>query len=158
MLRRGVKISKLRRLIETASRRHPVASMHKRTSTTTPAMSLPQVSHQAPPDVPNVILRKLQKKSKGVGVEAVENREEEEEEAEGEEESGMDIDSEDDNETVMYSMSETGTSTSKNPLPTALTPIEQIAKKLFKGEQPYTRFILEGGRVKTNRELVLILN
>ena len=52
----------------------------------------------------------------------------------------------------------TGTSTSKNPLPTALTPIEKIAKKLFKGERAYTRFILEGGRVETNRDMVHILN
>ena len=134
-LRRGRKISKLRRLIETASRCQPVASMFKGVPTRTPAVSLPEVSHQTSPTVPDVIPRKLPKKSKGVGAEAVENREEEEEEEE-EEEADMDVDSEDDDETVMYSMKDdgTGTSTSKNPLPTALTPIKKIAKKLFKGD------------------------
>ena len=79
----------------------------------------------------------------------MENREEEES-AEEEEELGMDVDSEDDNETIMYSMIDDGTrtSTSKNPLPTALTPIGKIAKKLFKGEWAYTRLIPEGGRVE----------
>ena len=50
----------------------------------------------------------------------------------------MEVDIEDDDETIMYSKKDdgTGTSTSKNPLPTALTPIEEIAKKLFKGEHP----------------------
>ena len=101
-LKRGRKISKLRRLIETASRCHFVASMYKGVPTTTPAVSLPEVSHQTSPTVPNVIPRKLQKKAVG-------NREEEEGER--------------CNETVMYSMKDdgTGTSTSKNPLPTALT-------------------------------------
>ena len=155
MLRRGGKISRLRRLIETAFSHRPVASMFKRTSTTTPAVSLPHVSHQAPPHVLNVIPQKLLNKSKGVGAEAVENREEEEEE-----ELDMDVASEDDDETVISSMRDdgTGTSTSKNPLPTALTPIEKIAKKVFKGVWSYTRFILEGGRVETNRDLVHILN
>ena len=92
----------------------------------------------------------------------MENREEEleeEEEEEEEEKEDMDVDSEDDDETVMYGMEDdgTGTSTSKNPLPTALTTIEKIAKKLFKGERTYIHFILEGGRVETNRELVHIL-
>ena len=70
MLRRGGQISKLCRLIETASRPHPVASMFKRISTTTPAVSLTQVSHQAAPHALNVIPRKLANKSKGVGAEA----------------------------------------------------------------------------------------
>ena len=76
----------------------------------------------------------------------MENREEEEEEEAEEEELDMEVDREDDDGTIMYDG--TGTSTSKNPLPTALTPIKKISKKLFKGERAYTRFILEGGEWK----------
>ena len=121
--------------------------MNKGVPTTTPAVSLPEVSHQISPTIPNVIPQKLPKKSKGVGEEAVENREEEEEEEEKEEEAvAMDVDSESDDKTMMYTMKDdgTGTSSSKNPLPTALTPIEKITKKLFKGERAYTRFVLGG--------------
>ena len=97
-------------------------------------MSLPHVSHQAPPHVLNVIPRKLPKKSKGVGAEAVENREEEEEEEAEEEELDMEVDREDDDGTVMHSMKDdvTGTSTSNNRLPTALTPIEKIERNFSK--------------------------
>ena len=158
-LRRGGKISKLRRLIETASRRRPVTSMlRQRTATTTPAVALPQVNHYYP-DIINVIPRKLAKKSKGLGGDALKTREEvEEEEFEAEEEMEEELESEDDAETVMYSMRDdgTGSSPSTKTLPAALTQIEKIAKELFKGERAYMRVILEGGRVETNRDLVHI--
>ena len=56
-IKRGSKISKLHRLVETASRRYPVSNMHRRRTTTTPAVTLPQVSHRTTtsPDIPNVI-------------------------------------------------------------------------------------------------------
>ena len=97
--------------------------MLKGVPTTTPAVSLPEVSHQISPTIANVIPQKLPKKSKGVFAEVVENREEEEEE----EDAAMDVDSEGDDETVMYTMKDDGTGTfsSDNPLPTALTPIEK---------------------------------
>ena len=134
-LRRGGKISKLSRLIETASRRRPVPNMmRQRTATTKPAVALPQVSHQYPAII-NVVPRKLPKKSKGLGADALKTREEvEEDEEEAEEEIEEEMESEDDAHTGMRDDG-TGSSTSNKSLPAALTQIEKIAKKILKGER-----------------------
>ena len=71
-----------------------------------------------------------------------------------------DDDAESNDETIMYSIKDdgTGSSTSPKPMPTALTHIEKIAKRIFRGERAYTRVVLEAGRVETNRDMVHILN
>ena len=71
-----------------------------------------------------------------------------------------DDDAESNDETIMYSIKDdgTGSSTSPKPMPTALTNIEKIAKRIFRGERAYTRVVLEAGRVETNRDMVHILN
>ena len=157
-LRRGAKISKLRRLIETAARRRAGIDGGKRKSVT-----LPQVSHHAP----IVITRKSPKRIDGTSALDDILKEEAEIEVEVEEaKAGLGLtgddaaDSNDDDETVYYSIKDdgVGSSTSSKPIPPALTHIEKIAKKIFKGERSYTRVVLEAGRVETNRELVHQLN
>ena len=157
-LRRGAKISKLRRQIETAARRRAGVERGKRKSVT-----LPQVSHHAP----IVITRKPPKRIDGTSALDDILKEEAEIEVEVEEaKAGLGLtgddaaDSDDDDETVYYSIKDdgVGSSTSSKPIPPALTHIEKIAKKIFKGERSYTRVVLEAGRVETNRELVHQLN
>ena len=157
-LRRGAKISKLRRLIETAARCRAGGERGKRKGVT-----LPQVSHHAP----IVITRKSPKRIDGTsGLDDI-LKEEAEIEVEVEEaKAGLGLtgddaaDSDDDDETVYYSIKDEGvrSSTSSKPIPPALTHIEKIAKKIFKGERSYTRVVLEAGRVETNRELMHQLN
>ena len=158
-LRRGAKISKLRRLIETAARRRAGGERGKRKGVT-----LPQVSHHAP----IVITRKSPKRIDGTS--ALDNilKEEAEIEVEVEEaKAGLGLTAadaadsdDDDDETVYYSIKDdgVGSSSSSKPIPPALTHIEKIAKKIFRGERSYTQVVLEAGRVETNRELVHQLN
>ena len=158
-LRRGAKISKLRRLIETAARRRAGIDGGKRKSVT-----LPQVSHHAP----IVITRKSPKRIDGTSALDDILKEEAEIEVEvAEAKAGLGLtgddaaDSDDDDaDTVYYSIKDdgVGSSSSSKPIPPALTHIEKIAKKIFKGERSYTRVVLEAGRVETNRELVHQLN
>ena len=159
-LRRGAKISKLRRLIETAARRRAGIDGSKRKSVT-----LPQVSHHAP----IVITRKSPKRIDGTSALDDILKEEAEIEVEvAEAKAGLgltgdnaaDSDDDDDADTVYYSIKDdgVGSSSSSKPIPPALTHIEKIAKKIFKGERSYTRVVLEAGRVETNRELVHQLN
>ena len=159
-LRRGAKISKLRRLIETAARHRAGIDGSKRKSVT-----LPQVSHHAP----IVITRKSPKRIDGTSALDDILKEEAEIEVEvAEAKAGLgltgddaaDSDDDDDADTVYYSIKDdgVGSSSSSKPIPPALTHIEKIAKKIFKGERSYTRVVLEAGRVETNRELVHQLN
>ena len=150
-LRRGAKISKLRRLIETAARRRAGVERGKRKSVT-----LPQVSHHAP----IVITRKSPKRIDGTSALDDILKEEAEIEVEvAEAKAGLGLtgddvaDSDDDDETVYYSIKDDGVGSysSSKPIPPALTHIEKIAKKIFKGERSYTRLVLEAGRVETNR-------
>ena len=133
-LRRGAKISKLRRLIETAARRRAGGERGKRKGVT-----LPQVSHHAP----IVITRKSPKRIDGTSALDDILKEEAEIEVEVEEaKAGLGLtgndaaDSDDDDETVYYSIKDdgVGSSTSSKPIPPALTHIE----KIFKGERSYT--------------------
>ena len=147
-LRRGAKISKLRRLIETATRRRAGAETRKRKGVT-----LPQVSHHAP----QVITRKAPKKTDGTSAMDDVLKEEAEIEVEVEEaKAGLGLitadaaDSDNDDETIYYSIIDdgVGSSSSSKPIPPALTHIEKIAKKIFRGERSYTRVVLEEGRVE----------
>ena len=160
LLRRGTKISKLRRLIETAARHRAGAETCKRKGIT-----VPQVSHHAP----QVITRKAPKKIEGTSATDDVLKEEAKIEVEVEEaKAGLGLiaddatDSDDDgnDETVYYSIKDegSGSSSSSKPLPPALTHIQKIAKKIFRGERSYTRVVLEEGRVESNRELVHQLN
>ena len=144
-LRRGAKISKLRRLIETAARRRAGGERGKRKGVT-----LPQVSHYAP----IVITRKSPKRIDGTSALDDILKEEAEIEVEVEEaKAGLGLtgadaaDSDDDDETVYYSIKDdgVGSSTSSKPIPPALLSL-------------YTRVVLDAGRVETNRELVHQLN
>ena len=159
-LRRGAKIGKLRRLIETAARRRAGIDGGKRKSVT-----LPQVSHHAP----IVITRKSPKRIDGTSALDDILKEEAEIEVEvAEAKAGLgltgddaaDSGDDDDADTVYYSIKDdgVGSSSSSKPIPPALTHIEKIPKKIFKGEHSYTRVVLEAGRVETNRELVHQLN
>ena len=65
MLRRGGKISKLCRLIETASKRYPVANMRKRIATTTPAVTIPKSATKPLLMSPMSSLENLEKKDRG---------------------------------------------------------------------------------------------
>ena len=161
-LRRGGKISKLRRLIETAARRRGVTYTSKRKVVTPP-----QVSHQTCPASPRASPRKAAKKTEGTS--ATKDVLEEEAEIEAEVKAakeGMvvhdddDDDAESNDETITYSFKDdrTGSSTSPKPMPTALTHIEKIAKRIFRGERAYTRVVLEAGRAEMKRDLVHILN
>ena len=139
-LRRGAKISKLRQLIETAARLRGVTYTSKRK-----AVTLPQVSHQTRPASPHASPRKAAKKTEGSSATEEVLEEEAEIEAEVEEaRDGMvvadDDDAEDNDETIMYSIKDdgSGASTSPKPMPTALTHIEKIAKRIFRGERAYT--------------------
>lgn len=165
-LKRGAKISKLRRLIETAARRHVRAETQKRKS-----VRLPQVSNRPPNNIP----RKKSKKNPGTS--AVDDVLDEDSEIDYEVEEAKeglglvpdpdDMDSEEEEEeedgsdgTVMYTIKDdgTGSTTSSKPIPSSLMHIEKIAKKIFTGQRAYTRVILEGGRADTNRDLVHQLN
>ena len=164
-LTRGGKISKLRRLIETAARRRGVTYTSKRK-----AVTLPQVSHQTRPASPRASPRKAAKKTEGTS--ATEDLLEEEAEIEAkvraakesmvlhDDDDDDDDDGESNDETRMYTFKDdgTGSSNSPKPMPTALIHIEKIAKRLFRGERAYTRVVLEAGRPETNRDLVHILN
>ena len=123
------------------------------------------MSHQTCPSSPHASPRKAAKKTAGTSATEDVLEEEAEIEAEVEEaKAGMGVDDDDDaesnDETIMYSIKDdgTGSSTSSKPMPTALTHIEKIAKRVFRGERAYTRVVLEAGRVETNKDLVHILN
>ena len=164
-MKRGAKISKLRRLIETAARRHVRAETQKRKS-----VRLPQVSNSPPNNIP----RKKSKKNPGTS--AVDDVLDEDSEIDYEVEEAKeglglvpdpdDMDSEEEEEedgsdgTVMYTIKDdgTGSTTSSKPIPSSLMHIEKIAKRIFTGQRAYTRVILDGGRADTNRELVHQLN
>ena len=127
------------------------------------SITLPQVSHHAP----IVITRKSPKRIDGTSALDDILKEEAEIEVEvAEAKAGLGLtgddaaDSDDDDDTVYYSIKDdgVGSSSSSKPIPPALTHIEKIAKKIFKGERSYTRVVLEAGRVETNRELVHQLN
>ena len=109
-LRRGAKISKLRRLIEIAARRRAGAETRKRKGVT-----LPQVSHHAP----QVITRKAPKRTDGTSALDDVLKEEAEIEVEVEEaKASLGLiaddagDSDDDDETIYYSIKDDGVGSS----------------------------------------------
>ena len=155
-LKRGAKISKLRKLVETASRHYPSTATAARRRTT-PTATLPQVSQ--PPSsqygrapFSNVITAEAEVTVPDFILEAEEEAEEEREEDEN-----QDINND---ETVMYTLGDDGrgTTTAHEDLPKELKEIDKIARKLFKGHRAYTHFFMEAGRVDSNNELIEMLN
>ena len=96
-------------------------------------IALPQVSHQNPQVILDVIPKNLEKEASDTHQGSA-AEEKEEEEVEEKEKEAMDVDGDDD-ETTMCTMGDEGEGTpiSKEPHPKALSKIEKIAKKLFKG-------------------------
>ena len=102
--------------------------MHRRQTTTTPAVALLQVCHQttAPPDIPNVI-----GEDTTYAVKPEDGDDDDDDDKED-----MSVDGDDDETRIFYTVGDDGkgTSTVNKPLPDALGGTEKITKKHFKGK------------------------